>query len=873
MKNSGNRAKTAVAIVLVLLMAIVTLTANMPVKAQTILPAGTIPTNLRDPASVPLPAGVTPDLTLDTIAHMSFRPNPIGVGQPLLVNLWIEPNLWAGRGFVGLKVTFTRPDGTSDVQTVNSYVGDATAWFEYIVDKVGTWQIKFDFPGGYFPAGNYSTVEATNLAYGVFYSFPQSVYYKPSSDGPYNFTVQEELALSWPPSSFPNDYWTRPASPENREWWPILGSYPSTGVVGGGPNWPANTNTYMSNYLYIPYVIGPNTAHIVWRRQGDIGGILGGSLGQKSWPKTNAGGPSIVCAGRCYQTVTKAVNGVMTSVWQCYDLRTGEVYWELIGLPNPTMVFYDPGWTGGKYGLHAQAGEGGLGIYLAALSGGRVIAYNLYSGTVFFNVSISPFTSGTFYAYTDYPYFLTVQNIGTTVSPNYRLINWTVANSATSAMTIGTWGMKVMNNVSWPFSSLGSVDYEAGIAVNTLSVTSVASGVPTDAYIMAASLTTGTLLWNVSAGVGYGIFSGSTAVADQGKFAVRFNDGHWHCWDLSRGTHLWKSELTTWPWGTFGCYGVQSYGGMIISNQYDGVAAFNWTNGKVAWHYIYTAPYPYETPYQDNYPWFTGTSRIADGKLYSYNTEHSPTQPYTRGWKLHCINVTTGEGIWNITGSMSPGAIADGYLTASSAYDGYMYVFGKGKSSTTVQAPLTAVPLGTALTIQGTVMDMSPGDQGSFQNPTAPLDSPTAPGTVPCVSKDSMATQMEYLYMQHPIDGLFHNATITGVPVTLTAIASDGTYTDLGTVTSNGYYGTFSKAWTPTKEDTYTIVASFAADDSYGSSSAATAVTVGPAPAVSPTPTPPEVAPDNTPTYILGATIAIILAVAIATILILRKRT
>ena len=74
------------------------------------------------------------------------------------------------------------------------------------------------------------------------------------------------------------------------------------------------------------------------------------------------------------------------------------------------------------------------------------------------------------------------------------------------------------------------------------------------------------------------------------------------------------------------------------------------------------------------------------------------------------------------------------------------------------------------------------------------------PGTVPCVYAASMETQMEYLYMQHPIDGLYHNETITGVPVILTAIDSNGTVTDIGTVTTNGYYGTFRYAWTPPKE-------------------------------------------------------------------------
>ena len=247
---------------------------------------------------------------------------------------------------------------------------------------------------------------------------------------------------------------------------------------------------------------------------------------------------------------------------------------------------------------------------------------------------------------------------------------------------------------------------------------------------------------------------------------------------------------------------------------------------------------------------WNGDSWVADGKVFSYNTEHSPSEPITRGWGLHCINATTGEGIWNIT-TPGAGVIADGYMSVSSS-DGYQYVFGKGKSATTATASPKTIANGANILIEGTILDQSPAK----------------PGT-PCVSKESMTTQMEYLHKQQPIDGLWHNETIGGVPVKLTAIGSDGTVIDIGTVTTNGYYGTFSKAWTPPKEDTYTITASFTGDNSYGSSSAATAVSVGP---VTEQPTTPEIPtpPDYTMT-IIGSAIAVIIAVAMA-VLILRKR-
>ena len=84
--------------------------------------------------------------------------------------------------------------------------------------------------------------------------------------------------------------------------------------------------------------------------------------------------------------------------------------------------------------------------------------------------------------------------------------------------------------------------------------------------------------------------------------------------------------------------------------------------------------------------------------------------------------------------------------------------------------------------------------------------------------------------MQQPIDGMWHDETITGIPVTLTAMGPNGGYIDIGTATTDGYYGTFGLSWTPTGEGTYKIIASFAGDESYGSSGAATYVTVGPAP-------------------------------------------
>jgi hypothetical protein len=149
--------------------------------------------------------------------------------------------------------------------------------------------------------------------------------------------------------------------------------------------------------------------------------------------------------------------------------------------------------------------------------------------------------------------------------------------------------------------------------------------------------------------------------------------------------------------------------------------------------------------------------------------------------------------------------------------------------------------------------------------------SPAQPGT-PCVSKDSMSLQMENLHMQMPKEGILGNGTINGVSVTLVAIDPNNNLINIGTTTTNGYYGTYSYAWTPELEGKYQIIASFDGDDSYGSSSASTDINIGPAPVSTTTPpTQNQITMPPFELYIAGSTIAIIIAIAIVG-LMLRKR-
>lgn len=866
MHVSKNTTTTAIVIVLVLLMASVTMM-TMPVQAQEEHGGNALGPNWDYKA---IPAGVTPKYTITSIPFMSLSPNPIGIDQPLLVNLWFTYTAAENRFLADFKVTITAPDGKVDTVTLNSYVADSTAWFTYVPDQVGIWKFKFEFPGEWFPAGRYLNGMLVTNTSGT--SYPDSTWYAPVSTQVQNLTVQTDPVLSWY-SPLPTDYWTRPIEPNNREWAAIGGNYPWSSYAG----FPQSAT---SNNYYGPFITAPKTAHIVWKQQGALAGIIGGETGNYatlSSPPT----PSVIYMGRCYATVTKVMqvflNGTYrqqpTTCAECYDLRTGEIYYDIPiadGGITPTHIAY---WRGVDTAVPGAGEATTFGVELHAISGGatsaRLYKVNPLTGAITVNVSLPSFGSGG-NAEVGYAngYYLSYQNNGSAAAPaNSYIINWTEQGSSTSFSSRIVGNVSIAPSPSYRVpptlaaaqSVLGSYDPESGIGVvqSRFYWAGVYGG-----NLVAFDYVTGKVLWNITTDpndpLGTTPFNMATALSENGKYFCYFEQGYWKAFDLHSGKQLWSTHLDDYPWAEFSLYTTAGYNGILYYIGYTGVWALDETNGNILWHYIDPAP-PFETPYSSNgtADYSTETIKVIDGLLFVANNEHTPSQPATRGWGMICLNATSGEFLWKIRGTrMSPGACSDGYLVAASNYDGFLYVFGKGKSATTVTAPQPQITLGQSVLITGTVMD----------------ESPAQPGT-PCVSPESMSTWMDYVHMQMPIDGLFHNITITGVSVTLTAIGSDSSVTDLGPVATNGYYGTFSKAWTPTKQDTYTIVASFGGDGSYGSSSAATAVSVGPAPEPiqfpqSPTPT------DYTMT-IVATGIAIIVAVAVIGLLLflaLRRR-
>jgi hypothetical protein len=125
---------------------------------------------------------------------------------------------------------------------------------------------------------------------------------------------------------------------------------------------------------------------------------------------------------------------------------------------------------------------------------------------------------------------------------------------------------------------------------------------------------------------------------------------------------------------------------------------------------------------------------------------------------------------------------------------------------------------------------------------------------------------MDYLHMQQPIP-----SEVIGVPVSIDVVDPNGNYVHIADVTSD-MSGTYGYTWQPTLAGKYTIMATFAGDGSYGSSWAQTYVSVVNAPTNSPQPSTSSIAMPPVEMYAVASTVAIIIAIAVVGLLLLRKR-
>jgi outer membrane protein assembly factor BamB len=818
----------------------------------------------------------TPPWSIPTHAYINVAPNPVGVGQTVAVLIWLDRTMQGA--LVGnaqkmhdYNLTITKPDGKTETQ-IFPFIADPTSaqFWQYTPTQVGIYQFVFSYPGQTFTwSGAY-----------------QNDTYAPSTSRTFYLTVQQEqLPAAINSYPLPTEYWTRPVEGQNTNWYTIAS------------NWLGTGSPPISGWTRVqPDGIAPNSAHIMWTKPIREGGVVGGS---------NVGVPGdtfyngmsynqlftnpIIMYGRLYYAEPYGNSG-SGGDYVCVDLRTGKELWRTntTGIGAPSFGYYYDYEDGNQHGILPE----GL-LFTSNFARAYEPATGRVTATNITNVPSGTTVLGPTGEHLRY----TISNIGTTANPNWRLTEWnsSLMNDYTPGQIgAGNWYPGFINaslarnydwNVSIPvlpgLSNPSIISARYGDILfgrsSTFLGTSTANtwGTPDPYTFWALSLkpeSRGYLLWikNYTAPPGnVSLLQGPVDPVTRVFLMYEKETMRWYGYSLDDGSLLWgpiapsQSNLDYYEgW----LYANVAYGKLYYCN-YGGILyCVDMKNGKLLWTYgnggpgnstnsgLYTV--------WGRYPIAIGA--VADGKIYLHTSEHSPNSPLYKNALIRCINATDGTEIWTVMGwggvaGSSPMAVADGFLVYLNTYDMQIYCVGKGPSATTVEAPMTAITAGGSVVIRGTVTDISTGTKQNEQ-------AARFPNGVPAVSDASMGAWMEYVYMQKP-----RPSNATGVEVTIDAIDPNGNFVHLGSATSDTS-GLFHLAWkTPDVPGEYTVIATFAGSESYWPSYAETAMVVQEAPPATPAPAAAQPLPPIE-TYFIVATVAIIIAIAIATILLLRKR-
>jgi outer membrane protein assembly factor BamB len=801
--------------------------------------------------------------------YVGSGPDPVGVGQQVSIVTWtaeIPPetpddhklgSFGNRQAWSDISITITDPNGKNE--TIKLGVTDPVGgtYYSFKPDIVGNYSVQAHFPAQWKNTTTYSRLYAASNS-------PSEI-----------FTVTDE-PLSWLSGvPLPVEYWTRPINAYNREWSKIAGNW-----LGDGRG--------------NPYTTAPNTAHIAWTKPIQYGGIIGEPFEDVSYYEGTSYeqrfSHPIIIGGILFYTEplghkeyqSRDYNPVSGQSLVAVDIRTGEEIWrrDAAGAQKGTIYRYN---TPNQDGAHA---------YLWHTSGSNSIAYDPFTGAIAFNVTNVP--SG-----------------AEAVGPSGERLIYTIGGPATSRTWLALWNMSKMptttllstsqieqlpndpalssNTNAWqwrPSTRAGqvhdgntgyswNVTLPAGLPGNVLfafdniifggtGFGSSGQSVFHDTYSIWAINTEqgkeGEVLWHIhpkapTANVTLQ-FEGTMVTQetlDAGIILVRAKETmQWIAFDIKNGKQLWVTEPE--PQWMMYSRSVGFSEDKLYSSGYGGqIFAYELATGKRVW----TASIDTEglESVYERAP-LSGPT-VVDGKVYVYTQEHSMTQPYYRTWKMYAFDAESGDRIWDITGAWRNPAVADGYLTSLNLFDMQVYAFGKGPTALTIDAPSTAINLGNSLVIRGSIIDKSAGATSSAL-------SSRFPNGVPAIADENMTAWMEYVYMQMP-----KPKDITGVPVNLYVADTNGNYRLIGGTTTdeNGY---FSYAYKPDIAGKYTVYANFDGSESYWPSQAQSAFVVDDVETV--TQEIPNVMMPPMEMYFVASTIAIIIAIAIVGLFILRKR-
>ncbi len=776
-------------------------------------------------AAVILPASAhVPSWIIPTFAYIAVTPNPVGINQQVFLVMWLDkaPPTAGGIGgdrWENFKVEVTKPDGTKEI--LGPYTSDSTssAFTLYTPSQIGTYSFYFSFPG--------QTLKQINPVTGILGSYSDYINDTfTASSASCSLVVQQQAISEVPSYPLPTQYWIRPIEGQNTNWGAIASNWLGSPYITGSVQ---------------PAGAGPETAHVMWTKPFQDGGIVGGvySIGNVAYygglSYETAFGSALIMQGRLYYNLPRS-DVSSGNGYVCVDLQTGEQLW----WQNTTMPTFAQLYDYESMNQHGVIPSGYMWKSVTdSANGGTVwMAYNSLDGNWLFNLTNVP--SGTqLYGINGeiMIYQLNVANRwlalwNNTAAPNLvatpgnttSAFQWRPVGKNVNASTAYNWNVSIPASIPTGSTILkilpddmmiGSVNFPA---IYSAVGSSFAPPTNTTEVIWAISLkpaSRGQLLWQKTFSPPAGNITKGLGPVDTINRVFTMTDKEtmqWLGFDLDTGNNLWGPVGQTTAYQYYGSPMFPGQTGLVYQGRlycagYGGIVyCYNTKTGALLWTYGNggegnSTNCGIDTPW-GNYPTFPAA--FADGKFYLYSTEHSPNSPLYKGERVRCIDAASGKEIWTLMSwSSSAFAIADGYAIYLNLYDNQIYCIGKGPSATTVEAPLTGIEAGDTITIQGTVTDQTPQIQGS-----------------PAMSDESMSDWMGYKVMQKPMP-----ADATGVQVTLTAYNEEGTATEIGTATSDTS-GTYAISWDPATPGLYSIVAEFNGNKAYYGSTAETHITV-----------------------------------------------
>ena len=870
----------------------------------------------------PIANAHTPQWQIPTFAHIFATIDPIGVGESEYIYIFLTPT-YAGESlandyrFHNYQLTITDPDGVVTTQKWDT-VWDTTSnqGYRFTPTKVGVYKLNFTFPGQ-----NVNDYSHANDAY-------VNDTYLPSTDVT-TVTVRNEPTFTYPSSyPLPTMYWTRPIYGENTGWWSISSDWYGSGAPGYGASTGPNQRQFPGD------AVGSQTAHIMWTKEVQPGGVVGGNnfeiQGNTYFEGTAYSqrftNPIIVYGRIYYQEPLSftgsggGFGGGTAGPTVCVDLRTGKEVWRRSDVPSISFAMIRDLETPNFHG-----------VYPALLfTSNFARAFDAATGQPLFNVTGAP--SGTTVIgpqgeHLRYIFF----NNGTTANPDWYLCRWNSTKMWATA-NMGEGALDTTTTPGWAWQNTTTYINNSRTVTSqnvTTSTTAVQANLGRRYDYLKSDTQNQSIPWrNNQAGSpsiiaafrdnlllcrngSYPSLGGT--VAPYTYFAVNLN--------ASKGTVgsvLWWSNINP-PAGnitTVSFAGADPAGYFCESyRQTQQFVGYSMTDGRQLWTGDPQAALDY---YGSTGPGSL-SNVVAYGRIYS--SAYSGI--------LYCYDMATGKVLWTYgnggagnstqSGFQVPGpyptminAIGNGVVyTVTTEHTFETPIFKgalvrainatDGKEIWTLSAATGEFGAESYAIADGYSVFFNSYDQQIYsvgRGPSATTvtaspkvqtfgNSVVIEGTVTDISAGTEQNQQAADFpngvpvasdasMKDWMGYVYNQKPLptgfTGVPVSIDVLDANNNYRNIGTATTDPK-GFFSFMWKPDIPGNYTVIATFAGTNGYWPSSAESAFGVDEAAAAAPGPEIPQPV-DNTMT-IVGVGVALLIAIAVVGVvlgLMLRKR-